>query len=1066
MKPKLAEFWRNIITDPCKDRTRKSVRQKRTLQLRVVHYLRRVHPKIFAGMPDAKFSSDDGTNLFKQLKRSANTQEFFVIQRFLIKGLEAGKEELGWPEVKIPVPATTAPREPSRFTPESFRHLNEVLLAQASFVRFLEFPPEANPSRHLGTILLSAVLFGGMLTPKWLTPLLRGLPDRVRMSGSLMWLELRRPYIYPKLEGHEEKRKHIPRRWLPDPLTQALILRLHTRYQHHLPACSRLDAITCLKTVLNHIAGEHETLSVRGLYKGAGSYLALRMPVFLASYACGKTNSVSLPVAAWSRFLTGKGNVVSEAVDDEEYEDEEPAGYLIVRSTKSADQRMQEKFRKELISILGDSRRNRITPLPTRKLVEATLKAKADAMTPIVQTLYGWAIELLSRIPKEVPGRTLKSALQPSSVATYLEAIDRELIAQAGIDDITRFEPAELRDLYADSLKSIKETSQLPTASFRLTQFHFFLMRAYGVPSIDMDGMVRKKGPPELGVDANLIGPVQFDQVLVTLGWQLPVRSRNQIIRCLVAILGYRCGLRHSEALCLRIGDLMGEQFPEIIVRTSGLNRTKTPDSTRRIPAHLLLEPKELDELRYWHRQRIAEEGCDTCLNAPLFGEPGDNHPPPDSEVITPIIRMLRHVTGDPTVVFHHLRHSFATRLLMIMLPEQLSGSHLNDTIKKFCRFHLPAEQLITGLFGNMNQGRQFLYGISILMGHADVSTTMLSYLHLCDWLLGQAVCASAVQPDLSLAAVMQITGLKRAMIFRIKSGNKGNDWRVAGYLEWLYRHANKLFPDVLADVTAEIALPQPQVEAEEKSVPNWKLVEQTLKLRQVQGMAYPEISRRLRLSPAIVETWCTAAEQIRGMITTDGTPRHLTSWQRKRINNGAETKMLFPTPPDIPEDKEIVTSIFKAIESLPPAELEEIKAGSRLFVENYSTNQGYIRFTTIAAAAWFNRFLKQAGVQEKMIYVTMFTKFSPPKPDELLAQRKVLLQIGIHPGRVLTSGKRHIRYRRSHECSVAYLVVWTAPPIKRKPKKAVPLQMRYGFRYAMYLLTIGFSQEESMPSV
>jgi integrase len=1054
MKQQQAKFWSDTLTNLRGGRGRESVRQRRFQEMRVLRYLKRTHPKIFSGIPDASFTLSDSNKLFKQLKRSANTLEYITSLRFLIRGLEAGKLALGWPDVIVPVMPFLAPREPSRFTPLTFRSLNEVQSIQSSFARHLESPPDKDPTRHLGTILLSAVLYGGLLSANWLTPLLRGLPDRVVMSGSLMWLELRRPYVYPKLADQQAKRKHVNRRWVPDPLTQALILRLHLHYQHHLTACSRLDALTCLKSALHHISDNHATPSIRNLYKGASCYLALRVPGFLVSYASGKTHSASLPAHVWARFISGKGNKLSDD-GTEDTSPEMPEQLEVIRSNTTYDIRLQEKHRKQLIKILGDSRRNRMTCLPTRIRIETFLETTVHSMVPVVQMLYHWAIEMLTRLPAAVPGRNLKVAFQPSSVATYLEAIDRELIACAGTDDISKYAPEELRDLYFDTLKALPNESQIPTTSFRLTQFHHFLVRNFSAPNIDHDGFIQKRGPPELGVDANLISPAMFRMALYSLGWDLPFRSRNQTIRCLIAILGYRCGLRHSEALCLRIGDLMGEQHSEILVRTSYLNRTKTPDSTRRIPASLLLEPKELEELRYWQRLRIAEEGIGDCLNSPLFGAPGYDCPPSDNEVFVPILRVLRHITGDSTVVYHHLRHSFANRLLLVMLSARLSDALLNESIRDFCSFHLSPQKLIAGLFGNMDQGRQFLYGVSTLMGHAGLYTTLLSYLHLCDWLLGQMVRDSTVQPDLSLAAIMQITGLKRAMVFRIKNDSKQSDWRMVGFLEGLARQGKNLFPDALADTTTDVTPIPPQTEEKVKSVPNWRILEHALKLHQVQSMSYDEIGNRLKVSSASIKMWCLTAEQIHGLTTSDGTPRHLTAWQRKRIRDQDHSKTVFPTPSDYSMDQDIVNKILKKVGTLSDNELEEIRTGCRLFVERYSTNQGFVRFTDTAGAAGFRKFLRLVGVPESMVYVTMFTKSSLPTPEELSEQLQLIDIIGVKPDHMISKGKRHIRYRRTHECSVGFIVARNDRTIKRKDKE-VQIETLHGFRYAMYLLAIG----------
>jgi integrase len=1030
-----------------------SVIQQQRLTDRVLKFLSSKHPDIYLGHEFAKFTSKHGEQFLKQLKRSLGTFEYLYCIRFLIKGLETGIENLGWTRVIPPHMPISAPREPARFTPLSFRNLNTLQPLHDAFKAHFEHPCNVSPTKEFGLILLSAVLYGGLLDKNWLTPLMRGLQDRVRMFGSLMWIDMQRPYIYPKHADQPEKRKHVDRRWFPDPLTQALIIRLHTRYSDLVLLSQKLDALNCIKTIVHELYGDLKPPTIIGLFEGASCYLALRLPSFLVSFASCKTISTSLPSPVWTRLLVDKA-VVQTTEATAEVVHELPGQSYMVQSVNDIDMFHQERLRKILISILGEARRGRITCEPTCKKITAFFYDNVDRMAPVLQMLTQWTIEMLSRAQSRLEGRKVKNPLQPSAIATYLSAIDQELIACAGRDNISLYDPEELRDLYDDAIKSVKSSEQKNTTSLRLTQFHRFLIRAYGVPDIDMGGMVARKGPPEFGVDANLLSPRMFRAALCSLGWELPKRSRIHSVRCLITILGYRCGLRRHEALAIRIGDVMGETFPEIMVRTSYLNRLKTTDSARRLPLHVLLEPDELQELLHWKQIRIAEEGGDHCLDAPLFGLPGTKQLLGDNEVFLEIHAVLRQVSGDPGLRYHHLRHSFANRLLLVMLSVNLQPDELPEHLRQLCLFHITPQELVRGLFGNMNQGRQFLYGVSTLLGHADPATTLQSYFHLSDLLLGVMVRQPVLQPSLSIEAVMELTGLKRVMVFRTKAESACDDWKMEIYRERMARHASKLFPDPQLSAAKTIEPLPPQEEETAKVLPAWKIVQHVLKLYQVQGMPCQQIAERLRISIASAKAWCEAATFIRNLITKEGTPRHLTAWQRKQeIQKGIIN--LFPLPPDNPADKDLVAKILKKVATLSSHDLEVVRSGCQLFVERYSSNQGYVRFTDIQGAIAYKEFLKLIGIPDSMVYVSMFAKSVPARQSELDEQKQLLKKLGIAEDHLLTSGKRHVKYRRTHECSVAFMVARTDRTIKRKNKQ-VTAETLYGFRYAIYLLAIG----------
>lgn len=1055
-----ATFWQEIILKQLDDKT--SIVQQHRLKEHVRKYLLRNHVDIYLGNSHARFGIKAGELFCRQMKRSLTTFEYLYCLRFLIQGLHAGKELLGWPAVIVPTMPIAAAREPARFTPHSFRALNTLQPLHDAFTSYLAQGGQISPSKKLGKILLSAVVYGGLLDTNWLTPLLRALKDRVRMHDGLMWIEMQRPYIYPKHAGQEEKKKYIERRWLPDPLTQTLIMQLHIRHLELIPKTQELDAQLCLKAALHDLYSGHNAPSLRELYEGATCYLSLRVPSFLVSFATGKTVSATVPSKVWTRLMHDK-SVRSE-------QDSLPAAMdalpqqQFVADGDVADMKKQEPLRRNLVSLLGEARRGRVTCKPTRKKLEVYWEENNLQMVPVLQMMTQWALEMLGRSETGLSGRKGKNPLQPGSIATYLSSFDKELLACAGKDYITHYDPEELRDLYDDVVKAVKRQSQQHEASYRLTQFHRFLMRAYGAPVIDMGGMVASKGPPVLGVDANLLSPQMFSSLLYSLGWNLPEPSRLQIMRCLVALLGYRCGLRRREALSVRLGDIMGAVAPELVIRTSYLNRLKTTDSARRLPLHLLLEPDELKALLRWREFRIAEEASGRALEAPLFGDAGCRETVRDSLIFDEIHVVMRYLADDPKLRFHHLRHSFANRLLLVLLTQESPDATLPGQFKQFCEFHLPHCELIRGLFGSMSQGRQFLYGISTLLGHADPTMTLQSYVHLLDLLLWQAVSNSKIEPSLSAEAVMHVTGLKRVMVFRTRAENATSAWKMGSFTSRMARHCGNNVADPHLPLLHVVTPPSPHEDDTLSNLPDWKMVKHVLMLHQIQGWSVGKITDRLQIQLELVQAWCFGALVIKAMTTKEGKPRHLTAWQRKQEQDKGDT-IHFPAPPDRATDKALTDKILKTVSVLPAEQMEFVRSGCLEFIERYSCNQGYARFTDFAGAVSFKKFLNLIGVPSEMVFISMFAKHSPPLKHELDLQQQVLKLLDMDASHLLTSGKRHVKYRRTHECSVGFMVVSTQRVIHRK-NKPVAAETVYGFRYALYLLAIGLECMGKPPAV
>lgn len=1052
-----ANFWTDILTpiDLGTPNKRKKSVLWRAQEEKVLEYLRQHHPDIYSGEgEDVWFSPVEAARMTRAAMMHARAYEAIIQLRFLIKGLEAGKSLLNWEDVIVPAVPTKVPREPARFTPQKFRELNTLQRLHSAFTDSLEHPLDESPSLHLGSVLISAVLFGGLLDPDWLSSLLRGLPDRIRMNGNFMWLDLQKPYIYPKFKDELEKRKNINRRWCPDPLTQALIIRLYKRYPQFLDECARLDARNCLKVVIRSVLPDKaDHLPLDQLYKGAATWLGLRIPSFLVSLATGKTSSVTLPAHVWTRLILDKSVPASIGLDEDEPTDLLNCKLNLKIPVKS-DAKVQEKLRKELSILLGDARRNRSTPLPARREVQLFLDKNRDVMAPALQLLCGWAIELLTRLPCAVTGRARKTPLQPSSVSTYLHAVDKGLIRCAGAEDITQFAPEELRGLYDDAIKESRKPEQRINCGQKLFLFHHFLMRNHDVPPVDMNGLIGKKGPPELGVDANLLSPSMFRHLLFTLGWNLPARSRAQEVTCFLAILGYRCGLRQSEARCLRIADIMGETYPELLVRTSIHFRTKTPDAARRIPIHLLLDPEEYEALMQWKRMRIAEEGGN-YLTAPLFGTPGDPYPPDENELFPLIREAMRQISGDKKLRYHHLRHSFENRLLLSLMGDELLVDTLPISVREMLLSPGELAALKKDYFGNMDQGRQYLYGVSTLLGHSDPGTTLFHYFHLRDLLLVQMLKLPTVQPQLSDAAIMQVTGLKRAMIFRSKAEAKDTRGVMSSFLDGLARHIHKKFPDPLVNSAKPVELVPPE-EMPSASLPDWRIIAHVLSQVQEESVPVERISKRLNISPITVGAWCASANAIRDLKTAENKPRHLTRWQRDHLDQVGR-KVCFPERPDLP-DIELVNGIFKKAGKLKDEDREKVREGVRLFIRRFSANRHFARFTLRKEALDFGTAMRLIGIPDSMVFVTMFPDTGSSREESDKFQKEFLTELQIHPNQCSATGRYHVK--RKEECSIAFVIAHSGQPIKRS-NKTVEHVSPYGFRYAMYLLGIAWQLAE-----
>ena len=140
--------------------------------------------------------------------------------------------------------------------------------------------------------------------------------------------------------------------------------------------------------------------------------------------------------------------------------------------------------------------------------------------------------------------------------------------------------------------------------------------------------------------------------------------------------LAYGCGLRASEVVRLRAGDIDSEQMIIRIVQSKG-----------RKDRHVMLPAEVLELLRQWWKARPTEQSPEQRW---LF--PGrDEHRPLTTRQFSRLFKEAAKAAGlRKTVSLHSLRHSFATHLLErgtdIRVIQALLGHDKLETTARYSR--------------------------------------------------------------------------------------------------------------------------------------------------------------------------------------------------------------------------------------------------------------------------------------------------------------------------------------------------------------------------------------------
>ena len=568
-------------------------------------------------------------------------------------------------------------------------------------------------------------------------------------------------------EGHDREAVYLRRRWFADPVTAALLCRWLSDQAHfgvRIPA-GRMQWFRCIGRFLKAAGiGDDSAKNATELLQMAETALSLKVPPFLAAYSARDITSASLPEAVWARLVSGcpvrnvgkKPEAVAGSGHDRHVMKHDVERIMAAAGEKVVPSE-QLGFLCRIKKLFYKGKRVRINTESPKIIEEIQAIIDTYPLCQVVGLLAMWSMKLLSKGGKTVP----------SSVRRYLGAIGHYLTALCCQDDFINLDPSEFYEVYEQVIDMVESESEKEVVRGVLGRFHLYLMDEFNRQDVEGNLFASRKGPAECGVDANMITCAEFDRVKAALGANNPDRMPVATASILIAVLGFRCGLRRNEILYLKNSDLHGESIYELVLKPNRLRGLKSRRSRRRFPLNTLLLPDELEMLIDWWDTRLVAAESDGLLFAPPTRR---NQPYTDAEVFTPVTRAMQLVTGDETLRFHHMRHSFANWLLL-----RLCGSGMGMRARAPFLDHPEFDdariaELRASILENEATGRKAAYAVAQLCGHAGPSMTFGSYIHLLDWLIGQELCEPGAQPSVTAEAFAPLADVPPASAYKCLS--------------------------------------------------------------------------------------------------------------------------------------------------------------------------------------------------------------------------------------------------------------------------------------------------------
>jgi integrase len=1053
-----SELWVNLL--PKNSDEQKPASRRHDYCKQVLALLEARHPNLYFGQTGATLSLGEAQALVDALQKNTPGHIFKHRISYLIRGLEKGALELGW-DVAIPQPPLVITRDKPRFTIESFTALPIVSAVASAFLEDLKQSPPETYTTRVGQLLLSAILFGGLVQKRWLTPWVEVLP-LVICTTSQLWLNIVLTPVHLDRERratgktgktkptHSDSREkwEIHKRWFADPLSQSLILRWCKEFPEDSNASHNASPIMAIRQYLDLILRNKRKTSesfVLALLQGSATRTGLGIPPFLLAYAEGINKSVSLPSEAWERLLTGKCITTSRKNLKKNDDEHIPvADHLDIPEARHiAPMVHQEKMLKEVLRhILPTATTCKRTSKDSREALQIYYEKNQVTMCQSLSCLVQWCIDLLTHYNQQelIRGR-VKSSIRASSVRRYLDAIGKRLITVANNVEILTLESDELHDVYQEVIDICPTKKSKNTAGTRLYGFHQFLSSKLGAPSVDFSDLGVKSGPAETGVNANLISFDSYDQMQMSLCPIYPKASRMRKMQFLLAIIAFRCGLRRKEALKLRLIDFQGDAEPELLVRSNRYAYVKSSESTRRLPLEFLLEADELMYLLAWRQDRRLED-VTSIPESLLFCQAGQPTVLlPEHEVFPPIMQALHQVTGDANLVFHHFRHSFATWLLIRLLKNFLPEIRQRFHFLRHNQFNPSnCDRLRRAILGNQLLGRQALFATAQLCGHAGPEVTLLHYIHLCDWLLGVELAALDNQPNLDVATIVKITGIKQHILYYDMGNQNDAPWQMSLVLDRV-AIPEKFKPQNIVQKVDTRHIPEKAPDHPDLIIPLWRRVIAIIKDRQMAGLPFDTLAARSGCSEDDVKSWCNNVELLIAMKTKRGYPRHLNG-----STSRANPDFQFPKLLRDNESRKIAECILATFEKSRGRKKQGIIQGVRDFIASFSVGEGGVSCPTHQKIKKQIHFLTSLNIPPQQIHVVRVEP-KTAKLSPLKVQKNLALRFGLPESSVTVRGLYVHEYSRA-----GYNLV----QVKNAHTNTNGIfKGNYGFRFAMYMIAI-----------
>lgn len=613
--------------------------------------------------------------------------------------------------------------------------------------KIFEFCETVTATRNADVLAGAAIASGALLGAILKEESLRQLVDmsrKTKSQGAISWM-----YIHPFTGGNHAKEEGDYRRiQYLDRCTTFI----RSQLEKALPAGRPISAEGSLKAFANEVGIKRLTLKT--LLQIAQGYWALRLESWQVEYLINPYRCPSLDERTWIRFLSGNAKTqIGPTQDNELLEKPTQRDLRYTTATQNAD-----ASRKALAGLIRCFRR----PVGDKKTREKALADRIQAWekanprpTFWLSVFHHWLCDNSIWRPGGAYGQ--QHRLHPPGLYRYCHGFAYALFHHVSHIDVTgQHLVRDFRDAFLRTLDSIKRSKSSAPGATGLRSFLQYAIKLmpFGTPLNVQDEDLLLQATP-LSARTRVITPADYKKARALIDHRFGEFPVNCLRFKVILSMAWRLGTRWRETIFLRVEDVdvthpRSGYFGSIYIESNEHFDSKTRSSIRRLELNSFVPQHELREYYEYLHKRRAFIGSASRSEQFLFGDYSNLNTFTDPEHIHQTIQeILREVTRDNRVVFHDLRHSAGTFLLLRMYAETLDGnpfSFLPGMSELTEGFNL-ANPLSIEMTGLQLKHPSRLFAAAQVLGHVTPESFMDFYCHLADLVVSAQVRQSTELP-------------------------------------------------------------------------------------------------------------------------------------------------------------------------------------------------------------------------------------------------------------------------------------------------------------------------------